>query len=257
MAQWDNNANAYGRPAYGATTVDQATFDAGLRAHMLRVYNYMASGLALSGIVALAVYNVDALNALFFSVTQTARGPVRGLNILGWVAILAPIGLILWASFRAHAMRVGTVRGIYWAIVALNGVGFSLLLYRYTGASIARTFFITAASFGALSLYGYTTKRSLSGLGSFLFMGLIGILIAGVVNALFVQSFMLNFIISAAGVLIFAGFTAYDTQQIKEQYSEAYGGDAQEKMAIFGALNLYLDFVNLFQMLLSLIGDRE
>jgi FtsH-binding integral membrane protein len=258
MAQWDNNVNAYGqpRPAYGATTIDQATFDAGLRAHMLRVYNYMASGLALSGIVALAVYNFEPLNALFFSVTQTARGPVRGLNILGWVAILAPIGLILWASFRAHAMSVGTVKGIYWAIVALNGVGFTLLLYRYTGVSIARTFFITAAAFGALSLYGYTTKRSLAGMGTFLFMGLIGILIAGLVN-IFVQSSMLHFIISAAGVLIFAGFTAYDTQQIKEQYSEAYGTEVQEKMAIFGALNLYLDFVNMFQMLLSLIGDRE
>jgi len=259
MAQWDNNANAYGqpRPAYGgATTIDQAQYDAGLRAHMLRVYNYMASGLALSGIVAILVHQVPALNALFFTVTQTARGPVMGLSILGWVAVLAPIGLILWASFRAQAMSVGTVKGIYWAIVALNGVGFTILLYRYTGVSIARTFFITAASFGALSLYGYTTKRSLAGMGTFLFMGLIGILIAGVVN-IFVQSSMLHFIISAAGVLIFAGFTAYDTQQIKEQYSESYGTDVQDKMAIFGALNLYLDFVNMFQMLLSLIGDRE
>ncbi|HKU94682.1 MAG TPA: Bax inhibitor-1/YccA family protein [Vineibacter sp.] len=257
MAQWDNNANAYGqpRPAYGgATTIDQAQYDAGLRAHMLRVYNYMASGLALSGIVALAVYSVPALNALFFSVNP-ATGRM-GMNVLGWVAVLAPIGLILWASFRAHAMSVGTVKGIYWAIVALNGVGFTILLYRYTGVSIARTFFITAASFAALSLYGYTTKRSLAGMGTFLFMGLIGILIAGLVN-IFVQSSMLHFIISAAGVLIFAGFTAYDTQQIKEQYSEAYGTDVQEKVAIFGALNLYLDFVNMFQMLLSLIGDRE
>ncbi len=257
MAQWDNNANAYGqpRPAYGgATTVDQAQYDAGLRAHMLRVYNYMASGLALSGIVALAVYSVPALNALFYSVNP-ATGRM-GMTVLGWVAVLAPIGLILWASFRAHAMGTGTMKGIYWAIVALNGVGFTVLLYRYTGVSIARTFFITAATFGALSLYGYTTKRSLAGMGTFLFMGLIGILIAGVVN-IFVQSSMLHFIISAAGVLIFAGFTAYDTQQIKEQYSEAYGTDVQEKIAIFGALNLYLDFVNMFQMLLSLIGDRE
>jgi FtsH-binding integral membrane protein len=179
-----------------------------------------------------------------------------GLSLLGWVAVLAPIGLILWASFRAHAMSVGTVKAIYWSIVALNGVGFTILLYRYTGASLARTFFITAASFGALSLYGYTTRRSLSGFGSFLFMGLIGILIAMVVN-IFLASSMLQFIISAAGVLIFAGLTAYDTQQIKQQYSEAYGSDVQEKVAIFGALNLYLDFVNMFQMLLSIIGDRE
>jgi FtsH-binding integral membrane protein len=258
MAQWDNNANAYGqpRPAYGATTIDQATYDAGLRAHMLRVYNYMASGLALSGIVAILVHQVPALNALFFTMTQTARGPVLGLSVLGWVAILAPIGLILWASFRAHAMSVGTVKAIYWGIVALNGVGFTILLYRYTGASLARTFFITAAAFGALSLYGYTTKRSLSGMGTFLFMGLIGILIAGVVN-IFLMSSMLNFIIAAAGVLIFAGLTAFDTQRIKEQYSESYGSDVQEKVAIFGALNLYLDFVNMFQFLLALIGDRE
>jgi FtsH-binding integral membrane protein len=258
MAQWDNNVNAYGqpRPGYGATTVDQATFDAGLRSHMLRVYNYMASGLALSGIVAILVHQVPALNALFFAVTQTPRGPVMGLSILGWVAVLAPIGLILWASFRMQAMSVGTVKAIYWAIVGLNGVGFTILLYRYTGASLGRTFFITAAAFAALSLYGYTTKRSLSGMGTFLFMGLIGILIAGVVN-IFLASSMLHFIIAAAGVLIFAGLTAYDTQRIKEQYSEAYGSDVQDKLAIFGALSLYLDFVNMFQMLLALIGDRE
>ncbi|HJQ60783.1 MAG TPA: Bax inhibitor-1/YccA family protein, partial [Vineibacter sp.] len=127
---------------------------------------------------------------------------------------------------------------------------------RYTGVSLARTFFITAAAFGALSLYGYTTKRSLSGMGTFLFMGMIGLLIAMVVN-IFLQSPMMHFIIAGAGVLIFAGFTAYDTQQIKEQYSEAYGSDVQEKIAIFGALNLYLDFVNMFQFLLAFLGDRE
>jgi len=251
MAQYET------RPVVGATTVEQATFDAGLRSHMLRVYNYMASGLALSGIVAMLVYSVPALNAIFIKTALLPSGRmVAGLTILGWVAILAPIGLILLASFRAATMSVTTTKVIYWAIVALNGVGFTLLIYRYTGTSLARTFFITAAVFAALSLYGYTTKRSLSGLGTFLFMGLIGILIAGVVN-IFLQSSMLHFIISAAGVLIFAGFTAYDTQQIKEQYAEAYGSDVQEKMAIFGALNLYLDFVNMFQMLLSLIGDRE
>ena len=251
MAQFDT------RPVVGSTTVDQATFDAGLRSHMLRVYNYMASGLALSGIVAMLVYSVPALNEIFIRTAVLPNGRVvAGLTILGWVAILAPIGLILYASFRAAKMSVTTMQAVFWAIVALNGVGFTLLIYRYTGASLARTFFITAAVFAALSLYGYTTKRSLSGLGTFLFMGLIGILIAGVVN-IFLQSSMLNFIISAAGVLIFAGFTAYDTQQITEQYAEAYGTDVQEKMAIFGALNLYLDFVNMFQMLLSLIGDRE
>ncbi|MBV9834197.1 MAG: Bax inhibitor-1/YccA family protein [Alphaproteobacteria bacterium] len=251
MAQFET------RPVVGSTTVDQATFDAGLRSHMLRVYNYMASGLALSGIVALLVYSVPALNAIFIKHFMLANGrEVATLTILGWIAILAPIGLILLTSFRANTMSVTTTKAIYWAIVALNGIGFTLLIYRYTGVSLARTFFITAAAFAALSLYGYTTKRSLSGLGTFLFMGLIGILIAGVVN-IFVQSTMLHFLISAAGVLIFAGFTAYDTQTIKEQYAESWGSDAQEKIAIFGALNLYLDFVNLFQLLLSLIGDRD
>jgi uncharacterized protein len=251
MAQFET------RPVVGTTTVDQAVFDAGLRSHMLRVYNYMASGLALSGIVAMLVYSVPELNAFFIKTATLPNGRVvAGLTILGWVAILAPIGLILLASFRAATMSVTTTKIVYWSIVALNGIGFTLLIYRYTGTSLARTFFITAAAFAALSLYGYTTKRSLSGMGTFLFMGLIGILIAGVVN-IFLQSSMLHFIIAAAGVLIFAGFTAYDTQQIKEQYAEAYGSDVQEKMAIFGALNLYLDFVNMFQMLLSLIGDRE
>lgn len=251
MAQYET------RPVLGSTTVDQAVFDEGLRSHMLRVYNYMASGLALSGIVAMLVYSVPALNAIFIKTALLPNGRVvAGLTILGWVAILAPIGLILFSAFRASTMSVGTTKFVYWAIVALNGIGFTLLIYRYTGVSLARTFFITAAAFAALSLYGYTTKRSLSGLGTFLFMGLIGILIAGVVN-IFLQSPMLHFIISAAGVLIFAGFTAYDTQQIKEQYAEAWGTDVQEKMAIFGALNLYLDFVNMFQMLLALIGDRE
>ena len=252
MAQFDT------RPVVGSTTtVDQATFDAGLRSHMLRVYNYMASGLALSGIVALLVYSVPALNAIFIKTGMLANGRVVAtLTILGWLAVLAPIGLILLASFRSATMSVTTTKAIYWGIVALNGIGFTLLIYRYTGVSLARTFFITAAAFAALSLYGYTTKRSLSGMGTFLFMGLIGILIAGVVN-IFLASTMLHFLISAAGVLIFAGFTAYDTQQIKEQYAESWGSDTQEKVAIFGALNLYLDFVNMFQLLLALIGDRD
>ena len=256
MAQFDNNS--FLRPGYGATTIDQAQYDVGLRSHMLRVYNYMASGLALSGIVAMLVFSVPALNALFIKtiVLPNGREMMGGLTILGWIAVLAPIGLILYSAFRASTMSTRSAQVVFWGIVALNGIGFTVLLYRYTGASLARTFFITAAAFAALSLYGYTTRRSLSGMGTFLFMGLIGIMIAGIVN-IFVQSSMMNFIISAVGVLIFAGFTAYDTQTIKEQYSEAYGSDVQEKLAIFGALNLYLDFVNMFQMLLSLIGDRD
>src|SRR5712672_1018651 len=195
------------------TVADQASFDVGLRAHMLRVYNYMASGLALSGIVAYALFSSAELASLFFEVQA---GRVVGLNILGWIAIFAPLGLLLLTSFRAAQMSVGAIQAVYWAVTALMGVSLSLLLFRYTGASVARTFFITAAAFGTMS-----------------------------------------FIISAAGVLIFSGLIAYDTQKIKDQYAAAWGTDTAEKVAIFGALNLYLDFVNLFQFLMSFLGQER
>jgi hypothetical protein len=246
----NTNFNSYGR---GTVISDQATYDAGLRAHMIRVYNYMASGLALSGIVAFGLFSSPQLASLFFEVTP--RG-VAGLNVLGWVAILAPLGLLLLVGFRAAQMSVGAVQAVYWAVTALMGVSLSLLLFRYTGASVARTFFVTAAAFGGLSLYGYTTKRDLTAMGKFLFMGLIGIILAGLVN-MFWPSGTLNFIISVAGVLIFSGLIAYDTQKIKEQYSDAYGTDVMEKAAIFGALSLYLDFVNLFQFLMSFLGQSR
>ena len=153
-------------------------------------------------------------------------------------------------------MSVGAIQAVYWAVTALMGVSLSLLLFRYTGASVARTFFVTAASFGALSLYGYTTKRDLTAMGKFLFMGLIGLILASLVN-MFFPSGTMSFIISAAGVLIFSGLIAYDTQRIKEQYADAYGSDVAEKMAIFGALSLYLDFVNLFQFLMSFMGQNQ
>jgi FtsH-binding integral membrane protein len=242
----------------GIATTDQATFDVGLRSHMIRVYNYMASGLALSGIVALALFNIEGLAAVFFDIRVLANGrtAVVGLNVLGWVAILAPIGLLLLTSFRAEKMSLTSIQAVYWAVTALMGVSLSLLLFRYTGASVARTFFITGAAFGALSLYGYTTKRDLSGLGKFLFMGVIGLILAGIVNMIWPSGTM-SFVISAAGVLIFSGLIAYDTQRIKEQYAEAWGTDVQEKMAIFGALSLYLDFVNLFQFLMSFLGQSR
>ena len=201
------------------TITDQAAFDVGLRAHMVRVYNYMASGLALSGIVAFAVFNFSEVASLFF---QVERGFVVGMNMLGWVAIFAPLGLLLLVSFRAQSMSVGAVQAVYWAVTALMGVSLSLLLFRYTGASVARTFFVTAAAFGALSLYGYTTKRDLTAMGKFLFMGLIGLILAGLVNMIWPSGTM-SFIISAAGVLIFSGLIAYDTQKIKEQYAECLG----------------------------------
>ena len=235
------------------TVADQASFDVGLRAHMVRVYNYMASGLALSGIVAFGLFSSPELASLFF---QVQAGRVVGLNMLGWIAIFAPLGLLLLTSFRAAQMSTGAVQAVYWAVTALMGVSLSLLLFRYTGASVARTFFVTAAAFGALSLYGYTTKRDLTAMGKFLFMGVIGLLLAGIVNMIWPSGTM-SFIISAAGVLIFSGLIAYDTQKIKEQYSEAWGTDMIEKVAVFGALSLYLDFVNLFQFLMSFMGQSR
>jgi FtsH-binding integral membrane protein len=240
------------------TVADREAFDVGLRAHMVRVYNYMASGLALSGIVAFALFNFEGLQNIFFQMGRTPGGAIVpvGMNLLGWIAILAPLGLLLLTAFRAAQMSVGAVQAVYWAVTALMGVSLSLLLFRYTGASVARTFFITAAAFGALSLYGYTTKRDLSAFGKSLFMGLIGLVLASLVN-MFFPSGTMTFIISVAGVLIFSGLIAYDTQRIKEQYADAWGSEAAEKIAVFGALSLYLDFVNLFQFLMMFLGQRR
>ena len=231
--------------AYGAQTAQQAAeYDEGLRSYMLKVYNYMTSGILLTGIVALFVgTSPDILNAIYGS----------GLH---WLVALAPLAFIMVMSFGVHKMSSGTLQLVFWAFAAVMGVSMAWIFAAYTGTSIARTFFITAASFGALSLYGYTTKKSLSGFGTFLFMGLIGLIIASVVN-IFLGSNMLQFIISVAGVLIFAGLTAYDTQRIKESYYMMATGEAVAKGAIMGALNLYLDFVNLFMFLLQFLGNRE
>ena len=246
----NENFNTFNR---AGTIADQATFDVGLRAHMIRVYNYMASGLALSGIVAFGLFSSPQLASVFF---QVSGGTVVGLTGLGWVATLAPLGLLLLVSFRAATMSVGAIQAVYWTVTALMGVSLSILLFTYTGASVARTFFVTAAAFGALSLYGYTTKRDLTAMGKFLFMGVIGLILASIVNMIWPSGTM-SFVISAAGVLIFSGLIAYDTQKIKDQYSEAYGTDTAEKVAIFGALSLYLDFVNLFQFLMMFLGQRR
>ena len=246
----NQNFNTFSRTG---TAADQAAFDVGLRAHMIRVYNYMASGLALSGIVAFGLFSSPDLAGLFF---QIQAGCVVGLNGLGWVAILAPMGLLLLVSFRAAQMSVGSIQAVYWAVTALMGVSLSLLLFTYTGASVARTFFVTAAAFGALSLYGYTTKKDLTALGKFLFMGVVGLILASIVNMIWPSGAM-SFVISAAGVLIFSGLIAYDTQKIKDQYADAWGTDTAEKVAIFGALSLYLDFVNLFQFLMMFLGQRR
>ncbi|MEI7873426.1 MAG: Bax inhibitor-1/YccA family protein [Alphaproteobacteria bacterium] len=246
----NQNFNAFNR---AGTVADQAAFDTGLRTHMIRVYNYMASGLALSGIVAFGLFSSPQLASVFF---QVSGGYVVGLTGLGWIATLAPLGLLLLVSFRAATMSVGAIQAVYWTVTALMGVSLSILLFTYTGASVARTFFVTAAAFGALSLYGYTTKRDLTAMGKFLFMGVVGLILAGIVNMIWPSGTM-SFIISAAGVLIFSGLIAYDTQKIKEQYAEAWGTDTAEKVAIFGALSLYLDFVNLFQFLMMFLGQRR
>ncbi|MBI1330131.1 MAG: BAX inhibitor (BI)-1/YccA family protein [Alphaproteobacteria bacterium] len=244
MADYDN------RVLRGTAVAD--TYDAGLRAYMLSVYNYMTMALVLTGVSAWVVANVEPVQALFFE--YTAKG--YGLSGLGWIALLAPIGLVLLLSFRIQKMSVGTAQAVFWGYAALMGVSLAPILLLYTGASVAKVFFITAGTFGAMSLWGYTTQRDLTGFGSFLFMGLIGIILASVVN-MFIGSSQMDLIISVLGVLIFTGLTAYDTQKIKEFYSASADGTMLARGAIMGALKLYLDFINLFIMLMRLLGDRR
>jgi FtsH-binding integral membrane protein len=239
-------------PAYRGQTAVAGAIDAGLRAYMLRVYNYMLSGLVLTGITAWIVATVPAVRDVFF--VATARGV--GLSGLGWVALLAPLGLVLLLSWRINQMSLRSAQGLFWGYAALMGVSLAPILLLYTGASVAEVFFITAATFGAMSLWGYTTKSDLTGMGSFLFMGLIGIIIASVVN-FFLQSAMIQWVVSFAGVLIFTGLTAYDTQWIKNMYVANDDGTVAGRKAIFGALKLYLDFINLFMMLMRIMGDRR
>lgn len=241
-----------GAPAQGWADAGVAgEVDAGLRKYLLGVYNYMASGLLLSGIVAFLVANTS-LQGLFFHVVNGRMG-YTGLGLL---SILAPLGLIFYMSYTWQNRRTSTLQALYWLFVALMGVGLSVVLMAYTGVSVTRVFLITAIAFGGLSLYGYTTNRDLSGFRSFLIMGLIGIIVAGVVN-LFLLSSMMQFVISVVGVLVFAGLTAYDTQNLKRVYYMVNGSAAQENSAVMGAVQLYLNFVNLFQLLLMLMGNRR
>ncbi|MBU2326978.1 MAG: Bax inhibitor-1/YccA family protein [Alphaproteobacteria bacterium] len=232
------------RFGYGAQAQSAALFDEGLRKHMLRVYNYMGLGLVITGIVAFFVSQTPALYVPIFSTP------------LKWVVMLAPLAFVFFFSFRIHAMSAATAQMAFWAFAAVMGLSLSSVFLVFTGTSIARTFFITATMFGTMSLYGYTTKRDLSKFGSFLVMGLIGVIIASVVN-MFLGSSALQFAISVIGVVVFVGLTAWDTQNIKEQYAENVDQESQQKLAVFGALSLYLNFVNLFQLLLSLTGQRE
>jgi hypothetical protein len=217
--------------------------DVGLRDYMLRIYNYMASGLALTGIVAYVFANSGYY-------AQVAHTP------LIWVIMLAPLGMVLWLSYGIARMQASTAQALFWVYAALMGLSMASIFLVFTGASIARVFFITAGTFAAMSMYGYTTQRDLSQFGAFLIMGLIGIIIAGLVN-IFIASSALQFAISVIGVIVFTGLTAYDTQQIKEMYYEYDDGSMAGKKAIMGALRLYLDFINLFMMLLQLLGVRR
>jgi FtsH-binding integral membrane protein len=251
MANWqDPRSTAERTPGLGAATVGvpSATRDAGLRSYMLSVYNYMASGVLLTGIVAL-LFAPYARQVLF-----NASG--TGMNPLGWLVILAPLGFVFAMSFGVNRMRASTLQILFWSFAGVMGLSMSTLFLAYTGVSIAQTFFATAAAYVGLSLYGYTTKRDLSGFGTFLIMGVVGLLVAMVIN-LFLQSGTMALVISGIGVLLFAGLTAYDTQRIKSMYDYVAGTDMQGKAVIMGALNLYLDFINMFQFLLSFMGNRR
>jgi hypothetical protein len=251
MSDFNRNVTARGGFA------DRAAVDVGLRAYMLRVYNYMAAAVALTGVVAYATFNA--------AVTTDAAGKIVGLTSFGQavfsgplmiVLLLGTLGLVFFISFRIQHLQYTTALGLFMLYAGLLGVTLSSIFLAYTGASITRVFFISAASFGALSLYGYTTQRDLSPIGSFLIMGLFGIILASLVG-MFWHSSALQFAISVIGVIVFAGLTAWDTQRIKEMYDVHDDGTVAGRKAVMGALSLYLDFINLFMMMLRLVGDRR
>jgi hypothetical protein len=237
MSNYDRNAAAPGTIADGATTVD-----AGLRAYMLRVYNYMAAGVGLTGLVAMLTYQFT--------------GPALLQSPLMWVFMLAPLGLVFFISVRINTLTAEAARRLFFIYAASVGLSLSTIFHIYTSSSITRVFFISAATFGALSIWGYTTRRDLLGFGTFLVMGVIGIVIASVVN-IFLRSTGLDWMISIIGVGVFAGLTAYDTQRIKGIYDPADDATSAGRKAVLGALSLYLDFINLFMMMLRLAGNRR
>ncbi|MDZ7588574.1 MAG: Bax inhibitor-1/YccA family protein [Parasphingorhabdus sp.] len=245
MASWPD-PRTITSPAASATRTGagDVAFDAGLRAYMLKVYNYMASGVLLTGIVAMLFASSG------YAASIMSGGPLK------WLIILSPLAIVFAMSFGQNKFSTGTLQAMFWGFATLMGLSMSTLFLVYTGQSIAMTFFATAAGFAGLSLYGYTTQKDLSGWGSFLIVGVIGLLVAMVIN-IFLQSTMMQLAISAIGVLIFAGLTAYDTQRIKSMYAYVAGTDMVGKVVIMSALNLYLDFINMFQFLLSFMGNRE
>ncbi len=247
MAEWldPQKQQSAGGIATGAPREEAAQIDAGLRSHMLKVYNYMASGVLLTGIV-----------ALLFAQTEFAQNMWTQGGLLTWVILLSPLVAILVMSFGLHKLSETTLKGFFWAFATLMGLSMSSIFLRFSGESIAQTFFATSAAFAALSLWGYTTKKDLSGWGSFLIMGVVGLIIASIANIWFASG-TLHWVISFAGVLIFAGLTAYDTQRIKSEYLHFRGHETIGKLAILGALSLYLDFINMFQFLLSFLGNSD
>ena len=242
---WQDPRTTFGQPPVGAASQTQVAFDAGLRTYMLKVYNYMASGVLLTGVV-----------AMLFASSGLAQDIMFGGGPLKWLIILSPLAIVFAMSFGQNKFSTVTIQGMFWAFAALMGLSMSTIFLVYTGASIAQTFFATAAAFLGLSLYGYTTKKDLSAMGSFLIMGVVGLLVAMVIN-IFLQSTMMQLVISAIGVLIFAGLTAYDTQRIKSMYAYVAGTDMVGKTVVLSALSLYLDFINMFQFLLYFMGNRE
>ncbi|NMN88561.1 hypothetical protein FHT17_003468 [Novosphingobium sp. SG916] len=247
MANWNDpqpSQTGFGAsPSLSGAFGRGEVFDAGLRRYMLSIYNYMASGVLLSGVVAL-VFATSGMAAAVFGT------PLR------WVVALAPLAFVMVMSFGINRISTGTLKALFWAFSVTMGLSLSSIFFVYTGASIAATFFATAGAFAGLSLFGYTTRKSLSGMGTFLIMGLFGLIIASVIN-LFLASPGLAWGISFLGVLIFAGLTAYDTQRLKEQYAYVAGTAMMDKVVVMGALTLYLDFINMFTSLLQLMGDRR
>ncbi len=256
--RFTTGTSAWTQPFGRSAAVDAAQLDAGLRAYMLRVYNWMASGLLLTGIVAYLIASTGAAE-LFYQVVRTPRGLATVPTILGWIAMFAPLAFILVLSFGINRMSKTGAQALFWVFCAVMGASLSNIFAIYTHASIASTFFITAATYAAVSLYGYTTKADLTRMGSFMVMGLIGIILAGLVN-MFLQSSALQFAISVIGVVVFVGLTAYDTQRIKADYLDyayAEGTELAGKRSVFDALSLYLNFINLFTLLLQFMGVRQ
>ena len=260
MADWndtDQRQATSSVPRAGDAVSRQTTFDAGLRQHMLSIYNMMASGVLLTGIVALLFVNTGLFEAAY-QVIQTPRGAAVQPTMLGWIISLSPLAFILVLSFGGvQRFSKTTLQVFFWSFAVLFGMSMSTIFATYTGESIATAFFASAAAFAGLSLFGYTTKKNLSGWGSFLLMGLVGIIVAMLLNAFFFQSGAMGLVINILGVLIFAGFTAYDTQRLKNEYSFVRGTEYAAKAVVMGAFSLYLDFINLFMFLLQFLGNRE